>query len=340
MNAASTARADRHVALVKPSASTDDKAAHALQLLESMLWAFQGTTRSNWIVSASEKEADVIFVHTGDCDDRVRQWQHSRKTVVVIETEPDSDVVHEYVLLYPFRAVQVMELLETLDIQLGASATKIDLTTLANPDTPSDDPWSFLDELRMLREVQNGDVWLVGKIAAATVLWVRGDCSEYSADPATLQAIRLGELRLTDVQLQRGVPLPAHRRPRPAAELVWFAGFHASPQLAPWLDAESHYRLVRWPDFGAIRPLPSQIRATATLSAAALTVQEIATRAHISLEEATRMLNALSACRLLTAVDSATAAHKDIRKSVPEPAGGFKSFLRSLRKRLGLTESP
>jgi hypothetical protein len=327
MNAASTPRADRHVALVKPSTPADDKAAHALQLLESMLWAFQGTTRSNWIVSASEKEADVIFVHAADCDDRVRQWQHNRKTVVVLETEPDPDAAHEYVLVYPFRAIQVMELLETLDLQLNASPTKFDLSTVANPGTPSDDPWSFLDELRMLREVQNGDVWLVGKIAAATVLWVRGDCSEYSADPATLQAIRLGEIQLTEVKLQRGVPLPAHRRARPAAELVW-------------LDAASHYRIVRWPDFGAIRPQPSQLRATATLSNAALTVQELATRAHISLEEAARILNALSACRLLTTVEGATAAHTDIRKSVPEPAGGFKSFLRSLRKRLGLTESP
>ena len=340
MNVASTARADRHVALVKPSTPADDKAAHALQLLESMLWAFQGTTRSNWIVSASEKEADVIFVHAADCDDRVRQWQHNRKTVVVLETEPDPDVAHEYVLVYPFRAIQVMELLETLDLQLNASPTKFDLSTVTNPGTPSDDPWSFLDELRMLREVQNGDVWLVGKIAAATVLWVKGDCSEYSADPATLQAIRQGEIQLTEVKLQRGVPLPAHRRARPAAELVWFAGFHASPQLAPWLDAVSHYRIVRWPDFGAIRPQPSQLRATATLSNAALTVQDLATRAQISLEEAARILNALSACRLLTTVEGVTAAHTNIRKSVPEPAGGFKSFLRSLRKRLGLTESP
>jgi hypothetical protein len=74
-------------------------------------------------------------------------------------------------------------------------------------------------------------------------------------------------------------------------------------------------------------------------------VAEIAARAQISVEEATRMLNALSACKLLTA-ESAEAqitssrAASNIRAAVPEPAGGFKSFLRLVRRRLGLSESP
>jgi hypothetical protein len=253
-------------------------------------------------------------------------------------------VEHEYVLGYPFRATQVLEILETLDSRFSSPNPKPAFSAIASSNGSADastDPWSFLEELRMLREIQNADVWLAGKIGKATVLWLKGDCSEYSADPMASNAIRSGELHLCDVQLQKGLPPPAHRTPRAAAELAWFAGYHASPELAPWLKKTTHYRITRWPDFGLIRPSPSQIRATATLSKAALAVDEVAQRAQITVEEAARMLNALSACKLLTAANGADISPtSDIRSAVPEPAGGFKSFLRLIRRRLGLNSSP
>jgi len=344
MSSAPSERADRHITLVKPEAPADDRAATALQLLESMLWAFKGTTRSNWVVTPSEEIAHVVVVHSQDCDTRVSQWQQSGKAVLVIATDPELDVVHEYVLTYPFRATQVLEILETLDLQVSSDHPKSDFLALTRSLASADensDPWVFLEALRMLWEVPNADVWLAGKIGKVTVLWLKGDCSEYSAEPAVLQAIRSGELPLHDVNLQTGLPPPAHRAARAATELLWFAAYHASSKLAPWLNSTTHYRIARWPDFGLIRPLPSQIRVTATLSKAALTLDGMVERAQISVEEAARMLNALSACRLLSAeAGDAVVPATDIRQAVPEPAAGFRSFLRLMRKRLGLKESP
>jgi hypothetical protein len=231
-----------------------------------------------------------------------------------------------------------------LDLHVSSAHPKSDFLalthSLASTDATSD-PWIFLEALRMLWEVPNADVWLAGKLGKTTVLWLKGDGTEYSAEPAAVHAIRNGELPLYDVNLQTGLPPPAHRAPRAATELLWFAGYHASSGLAPWLTATTHYRIARWPDFGLIRPLPTQIRATATLSKAALTLDELAERAQIPVDEAARMLNALSACRLLTAGSGdAAAPATDIRRAVPEPAGGFRSFLRLMRKRLGLKDTP
>jgi hypothetical protein len=343
MSSAPPERPDRHITLVKPDATAGERATTAIQLLESMLWAFQGTTRSNWIISPIEENAHVVVIHAVDCDQRVSQWQQNGKTVVVIVTDPEPSVTHEYVLHYPFRATQVLEVLESLDTQASSSTGKYDLSAVVaswvSTET-SEDSWSFLEAVEMLREVQNADVWLAGKIGKTTVLWVKGDCSEYSADAIALHAIRSGELPLRSVKLQKGLPPPAHRTPRAAAELVWFAGYHASPELAPWLTSTTHYQITRWPDFGLIRPLPSQIRATATLSKAPHTLEEIAQLAQISVEEAARMLNALSACKLLTASTGDAKPATDIRHTIAEPPGGFKSFLRLVRRRLGLNDSP
>jgi hypothetical protein len=78
-NIAPSNRPDRRIALLKPKISRDGKAAHAMQLLSSMLWAFKGTTRSVWETSGPE-EADVAVFHADDAADvRVAHWQANGK---------------------------------------------------------------------------------------------------------------------------------------------------------------------------------------------------------------------------------------------------------------------
>jgi hypothetical protein len=335
-------RPDRRIALIKPASPAEDKAAHAMHLFESMLWAFTGTMRSNWVL-ASVDAADVIVVHQVDCDERVPSWQESGKAVVVIVTEQLAEPAEQLVLMYPFRAAQVLELLDRLDVQLATpssrAASPVERAVENAPMQPAE-PWSFVEALRTMRQVQNSDVWLTGRAGQTPILWVKGDGTEYVADPTAVHGIRLGTLRLNELTFQKGSPPPAYLAPRPAVEISWFAGYHASRRLAPWLHPAASYRMTRWPNFGVIRALPSQIRVTAILATTALTVQQITARAQVSLEEAVRTMNALAACELLVAVEPVSpvvAPPTQPPQSVPTPPGGIRTFVRLMRKRLGLS---
>jgi hypothetical protein len=321
-------RPDRRIALFKPAGSS--ASAHPLQLFESMLWALQGTTRSNWITVPSPDSADVIVLHESDRDERVSGWYESGKAVIVIVSKVDLSPAGEDVLVYPFRALQARELLNALDQRLNTQRDQVVSTSeqlVANA-KDSDDCWRFLKKLRTLHEVQNGGVWLVGKLQSAKVLWVRGDCREYAIDPETLQALRAGTLDLNAIQLQSAPALGAHCVVRPAEELLWFSGYYSGPILAPWLSATERYGVTHWPNFGLIRPHASQIRMAALLATATLSVEKLVTRAHVTMEDAVRTLNALSACGLLETAPSEERAKNTVLPHVV----GLKSLLRLMRK--------
>jgi hypothetical protein len=346
--AATSGRPDRRIALLKPAAATDERIAHALQLLDSILWAFQGTTRSTWKIGAPEV-ADVIVIHEADTDKPAQTWKSSGKLIVEIATEARVDTTVPNLLVYPFRAQQVLVLLEQLDTQLSSAGDASDASAAdspaSEPETPAD-PWSFVEALRTLRSVQNSEAWLVGRDAKTPVLWLRGDAATYTADAGTVQAIRRGSFRLSKLTLHKGadpgasVPVDGQQATGPASrsgmELSWFAGYHASSQLAPGLQASACYRITQWPNFGLIRPLPSQLRVAAGLSAAAADLDEIIKRASVAAEEAVRTLNALYACGVLVSIESGGAAVRMTPGALAEPRGGFTKFLRSVRKHLGL----
>ena len=351
-SAPAASRPDRRIALVKPMAAADERVGHALQLLDSILWAFQGTTRSTWKIGEPDI-ADVIVLHESDTEQRAAAWKNSGKLVIKIANEGLPGAALSNVLVYPFRAAQVLVLLERLDAQLSAAGDASAAPAGDSPPRPEEatDPWSFVEALRTLRSVQNSAAWLVGRDARTPVLWLRGDAAIYTAAPAAVQAVRRGSLRLSRLTLQKGTDpgagLPAAGIPRighPGAgagmrsgmELSWFAGYHAGSQLAPGLTAGTHYRITQWPNFGLIRPAPSQLRVAACLSSSSADLDEITARAAVVAEEAARTLNALYACGVLVAVESDGKALPMTPGTLAEPHGGFAKFLRNVRKHLRL----
>jgi hypothetical protein len=331
------ARADRRDRLIafwkKPGSGAPT---HPLQLFESMLWALQGATRSSWISVSSADLADVVVLHEVDRNELVELWQRAGKIVIVIVSQVDMSPTGEHLLAYPFRVAQVRELLNALDLKITAQSGEINTSraSAVNGGGNGVDSWTFLKTLRTLREVQNADVWLVGRRRATAVLWLRGDCREYSVDPETLQALRTGELNCNEVQLESGVALGAHRTVRPAEELTWFCGYHSPLELAPWLATAEQYSISRWPNFGLIRPSAAQLRVTALLAETPLTVEQLAVRAHVGRNEVVRILNALSACALLTPVRYAASVESG--RNVVQPVAGLKSLLRLMRKHFAL----
>jgi len=340
----SAAVPQRRIALLPSSADAADTA--PLRLVESMLWAFQGTTRTSWVASSSPEAADVAVIAGAARNERVEAWRQSGKPLIFITVPDAPPVSDEHVLVYPFRANQLLHMLNALDERLEGAAPPA-APIVASPTTATGihkatlRAWSFVESLRTLSEVQNTEVWLNGFQGSTQRLWIKGDGTEYSADAATVQAVRRGAFPFGEIQLRKGTAPPSHRGVRSAAELQWFAACHAGASLAPWLSDSVRYRASRWPNFGLIRPLPSQIRATALLAAGALTLHELTRRGSLSPEDAARTLNALDACGVLEALpDTAPAAPKPKPSAAPPPApGGFGSFVRLLRKRLGLSES-
>ena len=302
---------------------------HAMQLLSSMLWAFKGQTRSAWTMALPE-EADVIVFHRDDRDERLTGLLARGKLAVEIATTADRDSPGSRSLIYPFRAAQAFALLERLDSELAVGE--------GSGPVSQRDPWSFVNALRVARTRDKSDAWLVASAAEAPALWIRSGGTTYLAAPSTVQAIRVGALKLTALELRPGSPPADAPSPRPAAELCWFAAYHASDRLAPGLDASARYRMTRWPDFGAIRPASSQIRVVASLAGTEGNLAQISERAQVSVEEATRTLNALVSCGFAAAADVGT--HRAIaarsRLSEPQPRGGLATFLQNFRKHLGL----
>jgi hypothetical protein len=323
----------RRIALVKPASVAEERVTHALQLFDSILWAFQGTTRSTWTTVAPEA-AEVIVVHQGDPDERLSGWRADGKLIVEFAISESTNSGKSAALIYPFRAAQALALLERLDAQLNSSdeAPAGESSSTAS----SHDPWSFVETLRTIGEVQNSEAWLVARDGKVPCLWLRADGAMYAAEQTTIQAIRRGSLNLARLNLQKSALPAAGPAPRAASELSWFASYHASAQLAPWLKATVRYRVTRWPNFGLIRPLPSHIRVAAALASMPARADEIATRAHVSAEEAIRALNALAVANVVVAVDGEVEPVKTASPPAVEPRGGFGTFLRNVRKHLGL----
>jgi len=307
-----------------------------------MLCAFKGATTSAWIISSPE-DADVIVVHGEDQDERIANWKSGGRLVVEIATNPSFEwseqgaLNESFQLDYPFRGAQVLALLEQLETQLISSPA---INGVVEPplSTAGDNvSWNFVEALRNLQPSSYSDVWFVACDANSPLLWLESSREVYVAEPAVVQDIRSGAVDLTELILEETPLKPDDLSERPAMELIWFAAYYASDRLAPWLDPFSRYRMTRWPDFGSIHPPVTQIRVAAALSADEIDVGEIAARARVSLEEATRTLNALSVCAVLVSATQTRPARLLRPKwSVPELRGGLLALVRNVRKHLGL----
>ena len=334
MSVDSAVRPDRRIALMKPVGAVDERITHALQLMESVVWAFHGTTHATWRMGSLES-ADVLVFHEGNTDERIAQWKSQGRPIVEIAVQSRLDSDTPNLLVYPFRAAQVLVLLDRLETQLTGSFEALDPAgSTTSPASANQDPWSFVEGLRALRSVQNSEAWLVGRSAHAPILWLRGDAATYTAEPVTVQAIRRGALNPNSLALAKGSAPTGGQAPRSGMELSWFTGYYASDRLAPALTFSTRYRISSWPNFGLIRPLPSQMRVAAGLSSAAADLSEIIKRAGVTAEEAARTLNALYACDVLVGVSSGEAGGAVSANA--RPRAGLAKLLANVRKHLGL----
>jgi hypothetical protein len=339
---AACASTQRRIALIHPRFATDERARHALQLFDSVLWVFKGTTRTSWLTATAD-DAQVVVVHHSEPAMHLDTWRRAGKVVVQLSTDETKHPAGPRTLLYPFPAVQVLQVLERVEAEMdgGNDDTPI-APAAAERGAPSTDPWSFVEALRTLRTLGNSAMWLECKDERGISLWLQGDGSRYFCDNVTAAAIRAGSIDLSGLTLQKGAPPPENLPPRSQSELSWFSTYYASAAIAPWLNEKTSYRLVRWPDFGRLRASDeavrtAQIRMLAALSEAPSSTEQLTARTQTPIEIATRTMNALASCGLVEPVLSATSARAPRRQNhAPAPVGGLKQFLHNLRKHLRL----
>lgn len=341
--AGSPAHGQRRIALVESAhaaaADGDERAQHAMRLLDTMLWVLKGTTRDTWATSLPD-DADIVVIFRGEEAARAATWKSRGKFIVEIATEGDDAGAADNVLLYPFPAKRVLELLERFSAQLqarelGSTPSEVQVQPRA---ASKADRWALPEAIRTVRAVRNDNLWLVARDGMETVLWLRGDGSSYFTTEPLAQALRSDPLMTARLELRDGYPPPKARvAERSGLELFWFTGFHAGEALAPWLDSRQKYRVTAWPDFGVIRPEPAVLRAVAFLATEAHDSATLAKRARIPAGLAHRILNALSLCEVLAAGAAGTPADRGV--GIHEPRGGFGGFLRRLRSHLGLGAS-
>lgn len=349
-------RSERGIALIKPAVAEQDRAALAMKLLDSVLWVFKGTTQSNWTICPAEA-AQVVVVHQDEPASHIARWRNDGKLIVVISTDSAASSISPYALSYPFPTVQVLRILEQLDAELDSARAQRARSNAPNlkeslsprgdaggdRDRNGSDSWGFVDSLRTLRLVNNAETWFVGKGASGSVVWVRGDGSRYCSDSATARAIRTGTRNLNGLTLHKATSPPGVG-PRSGSELAWFAGYHASASLAPWLNEHQTLRLTRWPDLGRVQPddpllRASLLRVLAALDAAPATVVQLCARTDVAPEIIVRTVNALASCELIDTTSTAALNVANTKSTSPLLAGRLREFLRNMRKHLGLWTS-
>ncbi|MET0536159.1 MAG: hypothetical protein ABW171_18235 [Steroidobacter sp.] len=340
VNAAGTGP-ERRIALIQPRFATDEQAGHAVQLFDSVLWVFKGTTRSIWVTSDADA-AHVVIAHHSEPPAQLDAWREAGKFIITLSTDGQKHPAGPRTLVYPVPAVQVLSVLERVEAEMEGweDSSAQAAPTVANTAPPGADPWSFVEALRTLRAVNNPSIWVVCQGTTGPLLWIRGDGAQYCCDNATAQSIHAGTMSLSGLTPQKGSDPPREFAPRPGVELFWFATYYASAALAPWLNQKAIFRLIRWPDFGRLRPsdataLTTQIRIVAALNAGSASISALSVLAQATVEQTARIVNALAVCGLTEMVQTAASRPRQ-ESSVSPPAGGFKQFLRNLRKHLGM----
>jgi hypothetical protein len=212
----------------------------------------------------------------------------------------------------------------------GGTSTRLRLLA-----SNGDSEWSAIEMLRSFRS-RPGGRWFTGFKAETPVLWLSSNAATYCADTTTAEAIRAGWLRLNELDLREESPPPQELGVRSGMELAWFAGYHASDELAPGLDPTARFRIKRWPNFSAIRPASTQVRIATAMVAAEIDISEIVSRVSVSREEASRTLNALAACDVIVAGTSKAITTLEIPILQPERRHRLGNLLRNVRKHLGL----
>ncbi|UXI67427.1 hypothetical protein [Tahibacter amnicola] len=303
---------------------TDD-ATHAFH---SMLKIVDGRSRAEWLL-ADPEHADVLMAGDANHSPVVERWAMSRKPVIAVQELGQSPPNATFTLKHPFRVMQLLDVLDEIERQLGTTPA-----TARSPAGPMDATrWGFLTSLHELATRPDDAHRYYAARTPTGTLAVRGDLSTFVAAAAIHTQLRRGALALPPLELQAD-PSPTDGIEAPGVVLLWYAGLGAPEGMAPWINPTGTFALRRWPDFGVLGAAREHLLLSAALSLGTFDVTTLCSLTGQSVTAVQRYLAACSLCQLLVASEAATSA--DV--VIPPPVlSGLAGFMRSLRLRLGLS---
>jgi len=303
-----------------------EAAAHALRSIFDVL---NGRTACRWELVGDPADADVVA--TSDFDTNSSRTHDARvrgkRVIAIVEsTDARARVQTPYILMHPFRVMQVLSVLDEIADDLKHPELRI-----ASNDGPN--PWAFAESVRALSALSAPATWYRAQDRNGAEIIVTGNLHGCACEPQLFEQIRSGTTTLGALAPALVHSVPARYVRPPMTELLWHNAITASAALAPWLSARGSFRLVRWPDFGSIPSTRAQLQMVAALSRRACTPPELARATGASEPEIHRLLNALSLCGLLS-VSEYTLADRSEAAAGTSVGGVIHALIGGLRRSL------
>ena len=308
-------------------------------VVQSMLSLMRGGLTDHWSYGDAAT-ADLLVL--GKSSSRPPRLDDDDSYVVAQLTEPGSTPLVESALKVsrPLRAMPFLDLLHEASSRLRAIAASQSFPSTDNAPL-SVNPVQLLlvagkalFDLRRSRHRQPVAVIADDGSLMAMIDQERGAvASEFNA-AQLLNKIgqQFGRLQLHTNHTWNGAQTrwPLH----PLDGLCWQLGQKLGQQigLVPWLQNTTPYRLISWPDFGAIGSDRLGFKLSAQLSHKALTADQLCQVSGVNPQVVAAFLNSTLLCGLLvTAPDSVPAA-----PAARQPAPERLSMISRLRLKLGL----
>lgn len=303
----------------------------------SMIGIMQSMASVDWRQS-EPKEADLLMIASD------QGAPASTQPYVVVYRSGEPKPASRYSLSLPFRARQLMDLLEEIVSATHSNLNRAKIIrkeggkAAAPAANTSKEPidyklWQQIADLMM--GAVDADYYSVQTNQGCIYLAPRS--REFFVDDTQLQHLQASTLRLSYVG-ERLATIPANLVARPIFLLPWYA-LESANSLFLWLRGDVRFKLLRWPHLGFFPRSRERLTLCALLSKHALTFEQLK---HMTAASEQSLNQFLNACAVNGLLEIQPIEAKPVRSVTQQTSSGrktgrFGNMIKSLRFRLGLS---
>jgi len=304
----------------------------------SMIGIMQSMASVDWRQS-EPKEADLLMIASD------QGAPASTQPYVVVYRNGEPKPASRYSLSLPFRAMQLMSLLEeivttthstlnrtqVIQKELAKSAASHVATTNKTKAPFDYKLWQQMADLM----VADAEAGYYSAQTSVGVIYIEPRSREFFANEAQLQQLETSALQLSYLG-EKLTQIPENLIARPVFLLSWYTP-ESVESLFLWLRGDVRFKLLRWPHLGFFPRSRERLTLCALLSKHALTFEQLSNMTAASDQALNQFLNACAVNGLLEVKPLEPQAPQVAPKVQTTPkTGRFGSMIKSLRSRLGL----
>lgn len=281
-----------------------------------MLQIIQGRSIATWQLAAPA-DADVLLVGSTALESTRHAPELTGKLLIeVTDDRTSAPATTPFVLRYPFRVMQLLDLLDGIVGHLGKSTGE------------SPTLWATANALRKASQQAEAGGWQVARASNGARVWL--DTTSIRTDARNLEQLDAAALDIGSFTASAAPPPDAARFAR--ADFFWRTGLHGPDALAPWMDGDTHCELQHWPDFGRLGASEPLLDVCARLASHPRTPNELVAYSRSGTIHVHRFLAAASLAGWLS---SGRQPHRRAAGASGIPLrNGWSRLLAQLRRRL------